>query len=69
MLLQEVYCSVKFPDFLVVREGKTYYTAYRVDKIAGDTIFVNPINDVVEVPYSILREESYSLLKKKAEIL
>ncbi|MET7035369.1 histidine kinase [Elizabethkingia miricola] len=46
---------------------KTYYTAYRVDKIAGDTIFVNPINEVMAVPYSVLEEESYSLLKKEGK--
>ena len=40
MLLQEAYCSVKFPDFSGSQGRKTYYTAYRVDKIAGDTILL-----------------------------
>ncbi|AMR42660.1 histidine kinase [Elizabethkingia anophelis] len=43
---------------------KTYYTAYRVDKILGDTIFVNPINEVLAVPYFVMSEDAYSLLKK-----
>lgn len=48
---------------------KTYYTAYRVDKILGDTIFVNPINEVLAVPYSVMSEDAYSLLKRMAEML
>ena len=68
MLHKEVYCSVKFPGFLVAGR-KTYYTAYRVDKILGDTIFVNPINEVLAVPYSVMSEDAYSLLKRMAEML
>ncbi|MDE5493344.1 histidine kinase [Elizabethkingia meningoseptica] len=44
---------------------KVYKSAYRIDKIIQDTIFANPVNTITEIPYSVIDDESYSLLKDK----